>query len=450
MFYWWTSIARKVVIVGAGGRDFHNFNVVFKDNPSYRVVAFVVTQIPGIEFRRYPPTLAGPQYPDGIPIYPLKLLPKVVSDFNVDEVVLSLSDLTYDEVGKIMSMTLALGCDFRVLGYRETMLSSVKPVLAVTAVKTGAGKSTVSRAFVEEFMRRGIKVVVVRHPMAYGDLERNSVQVFKSLDDLSRYELTIEEIEEFEPHLRMGATVLAGVDYGRVLREAEGLGDVIIWDGGNNDIPFYRPWYWVVVADAMRPGIEVSSYPGEVNVRLANAVIVNKVSQSRREDIDKVIANIRGINKDAHIIKADMEVEVDNPNLISGKRVVVIEDHPTVTHGGLPYAAGYVAAMKYGAEPIDPRPYAVGYIRKVYEEYPHIGPVLPSTGYSLTQLRDLKETIEGINVDAVVIATPADIAKIIKLSKPVVRVYWKLKVIEGPSVSDLVDEFMDRVNTLRT
>jgi len=436
-------MVKKIVIMGAGGRDFHNFNVLFRDNPEYRVVAFTAAQIPGIEYKRYPPSLAGKLYPQGIPIYPEEMLPEIVREFGVDEVILSYSDLTYEELGRKISMVLAAGADFRLIDPRETMLTSIKPVIAVTAVKTGAGKSTVSRAVSRELKRRGIRFVVVRHPMAYGDLEKMVVQVFRTLEDLDRYGITIEEREEYEPHIKLGVPVLAGVDYGKVLEEAEKLGDVILWDGGNNDLPFFKPTYMITVADAMRPGLEIRAYPGEINVRLANAVIITKISQARREDVETIVNNVRSVNPNAKIVKADMEVTVDNPSIIEGKRVVVIEDSPSVTHGGLPYGAGYVAAKKYGAEVIDPRPYAVGIIKRMYEEYPHMGPVIPSTGYTPEQLRDLEETIKRIECDAVILGTPADLTKLIRFDKPVVKVSYELKVVEGPSIAELIDEFIE-------
>jgi len=440
-------MVKKVIIMGAGGRDFHNFNVMFRDNPEYRVVAFTAAQIPGIEFKRYPASLAGKLYPEGIPIYPEEMLPELVKRFGVDEVILSYSDLTYEELGRKISMVLASGASFKLLNPFDTMLESVKPVIAVTAIKTGAGKSTVSRAISRELNSRGIKFVVVRHPMAYGDLEKMAVQIFRTLEDLDKYGVTIEEREEYEPHIRMGVPVLAGVDYGRILLEAEKMGDVILWDGGNNDLPFFRPWYMVTVADAMRPGLEVRAYPGEVNVRLADVVIITKVSQAKPGAVDEIEKNIREINPKAKIAKADMVVEVDNPSLVQGKRVVVIEDSPSVTHGGLPYGAGYVAAKKYGAEIVDPRPYAVGIIKKMYEEYPHMGPVLPSTGYAPDQLRDLEETLNRIDCDAVILGTPADLTKLIKFKVPVVKVRYELQVIEGPSVKDIIDEFLERARS---
>ena len=436
---------KRVIVVGAGGRDFHNFNVYFRDNNEYEVIAFTAAQIPGVERRRYPPELAGRLYPDGIPIYPESELGRLIKEFHVDEVVLSYSDLTYEDVGRIASIALANGASFRLLSPRETMLSSFRPVIAVTAVRTGAGKSTVSRAVVRELVRRGLKPVPVRHPMAYGDLNKMVVQIFRTYEDLDKWGVTVEEREEYEQYIRMGLPVLAGVDYGKVLREAEKLGDVILWDGGNNDFPFFRFDYMVTVADAMRPGQEVGSYPGEVNTRLADVVIVNKVSQASKENVEKVVNNVRRANPKAKIALADMEVTIEKPELVKGKRALVIEDSPSVTHGGLPYGAGYVAAKKYdAAEIVDPRPYAVGVIKKMYEEYPHMAEVLPSTGYTPEQLRDLEETIRRADADVVIIGSPADISKLIKIDKPYVKVSWELKIVEGPSMKEIIDEFLER------
>jgi predicted GTPase len=443
-------VVKRVIIAGAGGRDFHNFLAYFRDNPEYEVVAFTATQIPGIERRRFPPELAGPRYPMGIPIYPESELPRLIKELRVDEVVLSYSDLTYEDVGRLASVVLASGASFRLLSPFDTMLRSVKPVIAVTAVRTGAGKSTVSRAVVRELVKRGIRVVPIRHPMAYGDPVKSAVQVFRSEEDFERYGVTIEEREEYEQYIRLGLPVLAGVDYRRILVEAERMGDVILWDGGNNDCPFLKFDYMVTVADAMRPGQEVGAYPGEVNVRLADAVVVNKVSRARREDVERVVANVKRVNPRAKILLADMEVTVERPELIKGRRVAVVEDSPSVTHGGLPYGAGYVAAEKYGAaEVVDPRPYAVGIIRAMLEEYKHMGPVVPSTGYSPEQIADLNETLRRMDVDAIILGTPADISKLIKVGVPVVKVYWELKVVEGPSIGELVEEFLERVGVIK-
>lgn len=437
---------KRVIILGAGGRDFHNFNVYFRDNPEYRVVAFTAAQIPGILGRRYPPELAGPRYPEGIPIIPESELEEAVKAMHVDLVVLSYSDLTYGDVGEKLSRALAAGASFMILGPKETMLYSSKPVIAVTAVRTGCGKSTVSRAIVERLSKEGLRVVPIRHPMAYGDLAKMAVQRFASYEDLDRYNVTVEEREEYEQYIRLGLVVYAGVDYGKVLAEAEKEADVILWDGGNNDWPFIKPDYMITVADAMRPGQEVSSFPGEVNARMADLIIINKADQAKPGAIEEIKRNIARINPKAHVAVAESVVTVDQPELISGKRVVVLEDSPTVTHGGAPYAAGYVAATKYGAsEIVDPRPYAVGIIKELYEEYPHMGPVLPSTGYTEAQLRDLEETINRIDADAVVMGTPADITRLIRINKPVVRVRYELKIIEGPSIDDIIKEFLDRV-----
>jgi len=436
-------MVKKVIIAGAGGRDFHNFLTYFRDNPEYLVVAFTATQIPGIERRRFPASLAGPKYPLGIPIYPEDELPRLIKELGVDEVVLSYSDLTYEELGRFTSKVLAAGASLRLLPPSETYLMTYKPVIAVTAVKTGAGKSTISRAITKELLSKGLKVVPIRHPMAYGDLEV-VVQVFKSEEDLNKYGVSIEEWEEYIHYIRLGVPVLAGVDYGKVLIEAERLGDVILWDGGNNDTPFIRFNYMVTVADAMRPGYEVSTYPGEVNVRLANAVVVNKVSRARKEDVERVVRNVKNVNPGAKVVLADMEVFVDRPELVKGRRVAVIEDSPSVTHGGLPYGAGYVAAEKYNAsEVIDPKPYAVGIVKELLQTYPHVGPVIPSVGYNIKHIRDLEMTINNMDVDTVILGTPVDLTKIINIRKPVVRVYWELKVLEGPTISELVDEFLN-------
>ncbi len=437
-------MVRKVVILGAGGRDFHNFNVFFRDNSEYRVVAFLQTQIPGIAGRRYPPSLAGRLYPDGIPILSMDYLEEIVEKYGVDEAYLSYSDLTYEEVGRVISRVLALGISFRILGPRETMIESSRPVIAVTGVKTGAGKSSVSREVARILTGKGYRVGIVRHPMAYGDLEAMSIQRFSSLDDLDRYKATIEEREEYEHYIRMGLTVYAGVDYGALLRIVERENDIILWDGGNNDWPFYRPDYMITVADAMRPGIEVRSYPGEVNLRMADAVIINKVDQAKPGAIDTIKKNIREVNRRAKISLAESEVIVDKPELLSGKKVLVIEDSPTITHGGAPYAAGYVAAKKYGGEPIDPRPYATEFFKKIYSMYPHMGPVLPSTGYTPDQLRELEETIRNVPADVVVLGTPSDITRLIKIDKPVVKASFRIKIVEGPTIEDLIEEFLEK------
>jgi len=435
---------KRVVIMGAGGRDFHNFNVVFRDNPDYEVVAFTSTQIPGIEGRRYPPELAGPLYPSGIPIVPEEELERIVKENNVDLVVLAYSDLLYNVVGRKMSAALGAGASFMVLGPNDTMLLSAKPVIAVTAVRTGAGKSSVSREVVRILREKGYRVVPVRHPMAYGNLAEMAVQRFETLEDLDKYKVTIEEREEYEHYINNGVVVYAGVDYGRILEEAEKEADIILWDGGNNDWPFYKPDYMIVVADAMRPGHEVSSFPGEVNVRMADAVIINKADQASKEAVETIKKNVREVNPRAKISVAVSEVVVDNPDAIRGKKVVVVEDSPTVTHGGSPYGAGYVAAKKYGAEIVDPKPYAKGIIAEMYKEYKHMGPVVPSTGYSPEQIRDLEETLNAVPADVIVSGTPISLERIVKVNKPIVQVRYRIKIIEGPSLEELVNEFLEK------
>jgi predicted GTPase len=438
----------RVLILGAGGRDYHNFNVYFRGRREFKVVAFTASQIPGIAGRRYPPELAGEGYPEGIPIVPESEAERIIREEGVDLVVLSYSDLTYSDVGRLLSIALASGASFMVLGPRDTMLRSSRPVIAVTAVRTGAGKSSVSREVVRILLSKGFRVVPVRHPMAYGPLTPDrAVQKFTSVEDLDRLGVTIEEREEYEAYLRMGVTVYAGIDYGAVLREVEKEDDIILWDGGNNDLPFFRPDFHITVADALRPGEEVSSFPGEVNVRMADAVIVNKVDAAPKENVERVVENVRKVNPRATVSLAVSEVTVDSPEAIKGKRVVVVEDSPTVTHGGAPYGAGYVAAKLYEArEIVDPRPYAKGIIAEMYEKYPHMGPVVPSTGYTEEQRRDLEETLNSIPADVIVSGTPIDLERILNLNKPVVRVHYRVKVVEGPTLEDLVARFLERVS----
>ncbi|MCE4613213.1 MAG: cyclic 2,3-diphosphoglycerate synthase [Desulfurococcales archaeon] len=435
----------RVLILGAGGRDFHNFNVFFRDNPRYKVVAFTASQIPGIEGKRYPPELAGRLYPSGIPILPEDMLERIVKELEVDLVVLSYSDLTYSEVGEKLSRALASGASFMILGPEDTMLLSVKPVIAVTAVKTGSGKSTVSRAILEELSRRGLRVAPIRHPMAYGDLSKKAVMVISSESDLEKFDLTLEEREEYEEYVRRGYRVFSGIDYEKVVAEAEMHADVILWDGGNNDWPFIKPDYWITVADAMRPGLEASSFPGEVNARRADLVIINKADQAKKEDIEKIKNNIRKMNPRAEIAVARSVIHVDDPEAIKGRRVVVVEDAPTVTHGGAPYGAGFVAARLYGAgEIVDPRPYARGVIAEAYKTYKHMERVVPSMGYDKNQVRDLQETLRSVPAEVIVSSAPIDLTKIIDPGKPVVRVRYSLDIIEGPSVKEIVDAFLSK------
>ena len=437
-------MSRRVVIIGASGRDYHVFNVYFRNNPEYKVVAFLQTQIPGVAGRRYPPSLAGPMYPEGIPIVSFELFEDVVKNYKVDEAVLAYSDLTYSELGHVLSRVLATGVSFRIIGPSESMLESSKPVISVLGVKTGVGKSTVSREVAVELRSRGLRVGIVRHPMPYGDLEKEAVEVFHTLEDLDKYEATIEEREEYEPYLKMGFKVYAGVDYGKILSIVERENDVILWDGGNNDWSFYRPDFTITVADAMRPGIELNAYPGEINLYLANAVIINKSDQAKPGALEEIKKNIASRNPKARVSVAVSDVMVDKPELLEGKKALVIEDSPTITHGGLSYAAGYVAAKKYGAEIIDPRPYVSPFFKRIYEEYPHIGPVLPSTGYTPEQLAELEKTINNAPVDVVVLATPSDITRLVRINKPVVHVFYRLKIIEGPTIKDYIEEFLER------
>ena len=437
----------RVLILGAGGRDYHNFNVFFRGRGEYRVIAFTITQIPGVAGRRYPPELAGEGYPDGIPILSEAEAERIIVEEGVDLVVLSYSDLSYSEVGRLISRALAAGASFLILGPRDTMLRASKPVIAVTAVRTGAGKSSVSRELARILRDMGFKVVPVRHPMAYGELSiERAVQKFEKLEDLDKYGVTIEEREEYEAYIRMGFKVYAGIDYGMVLREVEKEADIILWDGGNNDWPFFKPDYHITVADALRPGEEVSSYPGEVNVRIADAVIVNKINSAPEENVEKVVRNVKRVNPRAEISLAESEVYVDSPEAIKGKKVVVVEDSPTVTHGGAPYGAGYVAALIYEAsEIVDPKPYARGVIADMYRKYSHMGPIVPSTGYTESQRRDLEETLNSILADVIVSSSPIDLGRILNLNKPVVRVRYRIRIVEGPTLEELASKFLERV-----
>lgn len=430
----------KVVIMGAAGRDFHNFNVYFKNRPEFRVVAFTATQIPGIEGRLYPPSLAGPLYPNGIPILPESSLEEIVKKNNVDLVVLAYSDLTHEEVMHKASRVIASGSDFMLLGPKSTMLESNKPVVAITATRTGAGKSTVSRYVVNIIKNAGRRVVVVRHPMPYGDLEKQIVQRFENLGDLDKYRCTIEEREEYEPHIVSGVVVYSGIDYFEILRQAEMDGEVIVWDGGNNDFPFIKPSVNIVVTDAQRPGQEVSSYPGEVNIRMADIVVINKSQNASKENLEKIKQNIARINPSARIMIAGSKIVGDGLEKISGRRVIVVEDGPTITHGGLSHGAGYVAAKMHGAEIIDPRPYAVGAIKKLYAQYQHMGNVVPAVGYNTEQIRDLEETLMNADCEYIVSGTPADLSRIIKINKELIRVRYELDDRGDSVIKDILKE----------
>ena len=440
---------RRVLILGAAGRDFHNFNTFFRDNPDYEVVAFTATQIPDIEGRVYPPELAGKLYPNGIPILAEEDMEKIIKEKNVDVVVFAYSDVPHEHVMHLASRAHAAGADFWLLGPESTMIKSSKPVIAVTAVRTGSGKSQTSRKVFRLLREKGLKVVSIRHPMPYGDLVKQKVQRFASYEDLDRYECTIEEREEYEPYIDMGGVVYAGVDYEAILREAEKEADVIIWDGGNNDFPFYKPDLWIVVADPHRPGHEMKYHPGESNFRAADVIIINKMETANRDDIQKVIEDIEKANPDAIVIEAASPLFVDKPELIKGKRVLVVEDGPTLTHGEMRYGAGYVAAKKYGAkEIIDPRPYAVGSIVDTYKKYSHLDVILPAMGYGEKQMKELEETINNADADVVVSGTPIDLNRVVKVNKPIVRVRYELDEIGKPDLEDVLNEFLKKHNLL--
>jgi predicted GTPase len=425
------------IIQGAAGRDFHNFNVVYRNNEKYNVVAFTATQIPDIEGRRYPAALAGKLYPDGIPIHSESELEALIARHQADEVVFSYSDVSHEHVMHWASRVIAAGANFRLIGARATMLESCKPVVAVCAVRTGAGKSQTTRRVAQLLKAAGKQVVVVRHPMPYGDLTRQRVQRFAALDDLAAQHCTIEEMEEYEPHLVAGSVVYAGVDYEAILRECEKEADVIVWDGGNNDLPFFKPDVHITVADPLRAGDEVRYHPGEANLRMAHAVVINKVDSAIPEQLARVHRSLDEVNPRALRIEAASPITVDRPELISGKRVVVVEDGPTCTHGGMKYGAGVVAARKYGAaELVDPRPFAVGTIADTYAAYPEIGTLLPAMGYGTRQVKDLEATLRRVKADAVISATPVGLSRLISVGLPVLRVTYELQEIGSPTLSD--------------
>ncbi len=433
---------KKVIIMGAAGRDFHNFNTYFRDNPDYRVVAFTATQIPDIEGRKYPAALAGKLYPKGIPIFAEADLDKLIAAHKVDDVHLAYSDLPHAYVMDKASQVLAAGANFVLLGPCDTMIKSKKPVVSVCAVRTGSGKSQTSRRVAAILKEKGRRVVAIRHPMPYGDLVKQKVQRFATYADLDKYECTIEEREEYEPHIDKGIIVYAGVDYGAILRQAEKEADVILWDGGNNDFSFYKSDLEIVVADPHRAGHELSFYPGAVNFRRADVIVINKMDTATPEGIETVLANARKVNPKAKIIRANSPTIVKDGGRITGKRVLVIEDGPTLTHGGMKYGAGIVAARKYGAAAIiDPRPFAVGSIKKTFEKYNHLDSVLPAMGYGAKQTRELAQTIEAIDCDLVVSATPIDITRVIKVSKPILRVGYELEEIGTPTLKDVLKKF---------
>ena len=435
------SSVQRVLIMGAAGRDFHNFNVVFRNNPRYKVVAFTATQIPDIEGRLYPAQLAGPLYPAGIPIHAESDLDRLIADLKVDQVVFAYSDVSHQTVMHKASQVLAHGADFVLMGSRDTMLASSKPVVAVCAVRTGSGKSQTTRRVCDILRGMGKQVVAVRHPMPYGNIAEQAVQRFASYEDLDRYQCTIEEREEYEPHIDRGVIVYAGVDYEAILRQAEQEADVVVWDGGNNDLPFFKPDLHIVVADPHRPGHELSYHPGEANLRMADVVVINKVDTADLDNVAILRENIYRTNPDAIIVEAASPIFVDYPGIIRGKDVLVVEDGPTLTHGEMAYGAGVVAARRFGAANIlDPRPWAVRSIADTYAKYPDTGAVLPAMGYGDQQMADLQETINNVPCDLVIIATPIDLTRIIDIHRPTQRVRYELQEIGRPTLSELLND----------
>lgn len=429
----------RTIIVGAAGRDFHNFNVYFKNNPDYEVVAFTATQIPDIENRTYPAELAGDRYPAGIPIFSENNLRNLIQEKQVDQVVFAYSDVPHEYVMHKASLVIAEGADFRLMGLKNTQLKSTKPVVSVCAVRTGAGKSQTTRRVSSILRGMNYKVAAIRHPMPYGDLAKQAVQRFADYSDLDKYQCTIEEREEYEPHLDNGIVVYAGVDYEKILRQAEQEVDVILWDGGNNDLPFYESDFQIVVADPHRPGHELTYYPGETNARLADVFVINKVDTASAENVIEVRENLRAVNPNALFIEAASPLFVDDPLAIHGKRVLVVEDGPTLTHGEMAYGAGWVAARRFGAKEIlDPRPYAVGSIKETYTKYPTTGNVLPAMGYGDQQTKELEETINRSDADLVIIGTPIDLSRVINIKKPTQRVRYELQEIGKPTLEELL------------
>jgi len=432
-------VKQRVLIMGAAGRDFHNFNVYFRGREEYAVVAFTATQIPNIDGRRYPAALAGPLYPDGIPIYPESDLTRLIGELAVDQVVFAYSDVAHEYVMHKASQVMAAGADFRLLGPQATMLTSRKPVVAIGAVRTGSGKSQTTRRVCDILRSQGKKVAAVRHPMPYGDLVSQACQRFASYQDLDAHQCTIEEREEYEPHLDRGVVVYAGVDYERILRAAEEEADVIVWDGGNNDFPFYKPDIYIVVADPHRAGHELTYHPGETNLRMADVVVINKVDTADLDPITRVRDSVRSVNPKAIMIEAASPISVGDPAAIRGQAVLVVEDGPTLTHGEMAYGAGVVAARRFGAaEIIDPRPYAVRTIADTYIKYPRTGAVLPAMGYGDAQIADLEETINNIPCDLVIIATPIDLTRVLRINRPTQRVGYELQEIGSPTLNDVL------------
>lgn len=442
-------MVERVIIMGAAGRDFHNFNVYFRDNTRYRVIAFTAAQIPSIENRLYPPELAGSLYPDGVPIYPERDLPELIRRQRVDLVAFSYSDIPHVEVMHRASVIMANGADFILIGATYTMLKSKKPVVAVCAVRTGCGKSQTTRKVCEILRNRGQKVVAVRHPMPYGDLRTQAVQRFSSYKDFETHHCTIEEREEFEPLVEQGIIAYAGVDYARILKDAEQEADIIVWDGGNNDTPFYFPDAHIVLFDPHRPGHELLYYPGETNMLMADIAVINKVDTARAGDVEKVRQNILRHAPKADIVKAESPVFVSNPEKIRGRRVLIVEDGPTLTHGEMPYGAGVIAARSYGAgELVDPRPFSSGTIREIYMQYPHIGAVVPAMGYSKSQISDLEQTINRADCDLVLFATPIHLTRIMSINKPTQRVLYEYRDHGAPSLEEVLTRRLKKLSSL--
>ena len=429
---------RNILIMGAAGKDFHTFNTQYRDNEEFRVVAFTATQIPGIDDRKYPSELAGKLYPEGIEILPESELTNIIKEREVDEVVFAYSDVTYDYVGERRRIVEEAGAKFSTPNPRDVMIPSNKPVIAVCAVRTGCGKSQTTRRVIQILREMGKKVVAIRHPMPYGDLAAQKVQRFASLQDMEKHDCTIEEMEEYEPHIDMGAVVYAGVDYGAILAEAEKEADVILWDGGNNDTPFYAPDLWICIADPHRAGHELTYYPGRENFTMADVILINKVDSAQPDAVEAVKANVKEHNAEAVVVDANSPVSADNAELIEGKKVLVIEDGPTLTHGEMKYGAGIVMARKHNATPVDPRPWATGTIAETFASYPGIGTLLPAMGYSDKQKQDLENTINSVECDAVVVATPIDLGRIVNIKKPSVRVKYDLDDFSSPNLSDIV------------
>lgn len=440
---------KRVIILGAAGRDFHNFNTFYRDKEAYEVVAFTATQIPYIENRRYPAELAGKLYPKGIPIFGEEELPQLIKDLEVDECVFSYSDVSYQYVMSLSALVNAAGANFLLLGPNDTMVESSKPVISICATRTGVGKSQTSRRVIELLMKRGLRVVAIRHPMPYGDLVKQRVQRFAELEDLKKHHCTIEEMEEYEPHVVRGNVIYAGIDYEAILRAAEqdpkGC-DVIVWDGGNNDFSFYDTDLYITLLDPHRAGDELNYYPSEVNLRLADVAIINKIDSAAPEGIQKVRGNIEKINPKAIVIDAASPIRVADASVIRGKRVLVVEDGPTLTHGGMKIGAGTLAAQKFGAKAlVDPRPFVTGKIKDTFKKYPFIGTLLPAMGYSEQQLSDLEMTINSADCDSVIIGTPIDLGRVLKINKPYTRVFYDLQEIGEPNLGQVLDEFIGKM-----